>query len=55
MRFFNTAIRKKDVFMAFLFYRGSALADPFFYSHFFFLKYHMSQTTMATLTRITAG
>ncbi len=55
MRFFNTAIRKKDVFMALLFYRGPALADPFFYSHFFFLKYHMSQTTMATLTKITAG
>ena len=54
MRFFNTAIRKKDVFMALLFYRGSAF-DPFFYSHFFFLKYHMSQTTMATLTKITAG
>ena len=28
-RFFNTAIRKKDVFMALLFYRGPALADPF--------------------------
>ena len=29
MSFFNTAIRKKDVFMALPYYRGPALAEAF--------------------------